>query len=96
MTIYKDVNGHEFTYNEYWNKIYLDEKRPHVDHLIRHKWPEEKPKGFTWVLIRRINIFGEPQNHVAWYTKDGEFYVSGFDEQADDIIHWWNLPEVTE
>ena len=67
-----------------------------VDHLIRHKWPEEKPDSFTWVLIRRMSFFGEPVKHVAWYTKDGEFYVSGFDDKVDDITHWWELPEVTE
>ena len=76
--------------NEFSLRNFLSDK----DVLIRHKWPEEKPKGFTWVLIRRINIFGEPQNHVAWYTKDGEFYVSGFDDKVDDITHWWELPEV--
>ena len=65
-----------------------------VDTLIRHKWPEEKPDSLTYVLIRRMNFFGEPRNHVAWYTKDGEFHVSGYDEPVDDITHWWNLPEV--
>ena len=66
------------------------------DELLRHKWPEEKPESLTYVLIRRMNFFGEPRNHVAWYTKDGEFHVSGYDEPVDDITHWWNLPEVTE
>ena len=72
----------------------LSEPPEMTDTLIRHKWPEEEPKGFTWVLIRRMNIFGEPVKHVAWYTKDGEFYVSGFDDKFDDITHWWELPEV--
>ena len=65
-----------------------------VDTIIRHKWPEEKPESLTYVLIRRMNFFGEPRNHVAWYIKDGVFRVSGYDEPVDDITHWWNLPEV--
>lgn len=96
MTIYKDVNGREFTYNEYWNKIYLDEKRPHVDHLIRHKWPEDRPEHLTWVLIRNKSHFGDTHNSVSWYVEDEGFYVSGFDEPFDGVTHWWNLPEVTE
>lgn len=61
-----------------------------------HKWPEEKPECHTWVLIKRNGFFGEVQHHVAWYAKDGKFYVTGFDEPADAVTHWWNLPEVTE
>ena len=79
--------NHEFSLS-----AFLSDK----DVLIRHKWPEEKPDSLTYVLIRRMNFFGEPRNHVAWYTKDGEFHVSGYDKPVDDITHWWNLPEVTE
>ena len=96
MTIYKDVNGREFTYNEYWNKTYLDEKRPHVDHLIRHKWPEEKPKWTDWYLVECVS--GGTWHEVV-YWKDGCFFI---DQRClrkafnAAITHWWNLPEVKE
>lgn len=91
MTIYKDVNGREFTYNEYWNKIYLDEKRPHVDNLIRHKWPEEKPEEeksyLTRVEINGVVSFLEMYwgEQLGWHTRHGKY-----------ITHWWELPEVVE
>ena len=96
MTIYKDVNGREFVYNECWNRIYLDEKRPHIDHIIRHKWPEENPKLTGWYLV-------ECMNGNAWYEvvywRYGCFFIDqrclrkAFNEA---ITHWWNLPEVTK
>ncbi len=91
MTIYKDVNGREFTYNEYWNKVYLDEKRPHVDNLIRHKWPEEKPEKPAKYLVRveyddnGAIVTTDEWNGIDWYA-----HIEGY------ITHWWNLPEVTE
>lgn len=88
MTIYKDVNGREFTYNEYWDKIYLDEKRPHVDRLIRHKWPEEKPEKDGQYLIRIISPSGS-----AYYRLQG---YEEWHNLGNYITHWWNLPEVTE
>ena len=92
MTIYTDVNGREFTYNEYWNKIYLDEKRPHVDHLIRHKWPEEKPKDDEMYLVRLKFEDGDTINDTLCYnTKAGRW-----DGMSSLVTHWWNLPEVTE
>ena len=96
MTIYKDVNGREFTYSEYSKKVYLDEKRPHVDQLIRHKWPEEKPKWSGEYLVRL-----ECGNKVVlpWY--DGDFYLDdclsiNYIDGENPITHWWNLPEVRE
>ena len=92
MTIYKDVNGREFTYNEYGNKIYLDEKRPHVDNLIRHKWPEEKP-----VVPDEVEF----KVYLARYKIDDEFIFTGSVAYYKDtgwattgVTHWWNLPEV--
>ncbi len=67
-----------------------------VDTLIRHKWPEEKPENLTWVLIRNKGHFGNTHHNVSWYVEDEGFYVAGFDEPFDGVIHWWNLPEVTE
>ena len=67
-----------------------------VDNLIRHKWPEEKPENLTWVLIRNKGHFGNTHHNVSWYVEDEGFYVAGFDEPFDGVIHWWNLPEVTE
>ena len=92
MTIYKDVNGREFTYSEYSKKVYLDEKRPHVDHLIRHKWPDEKPKPRTNVLIRKVcnGVF-----EVSWYDGEG-WWTPGCTFPFNGDVHWWNLPEVTE
>ena len=88
MTIYKDVNGREFTYNEYSKKVYLDEKRPHVDHLIRHKWPEEKPDKGGQYLVRIISPSGSVYYRLRGY---GEWHNFG-----NYLTHWWNLPEVTE
>ena len=93
MTIYKDVNGREFTYNEYWNKIYLDEKRPHVDHLIRHKWPEEKPEWTGWYFV----IFECGDKAVLLFC-DGDFYLDdylsiNYIDDENPITHWLELPE---
>ena len=95
MTIYKDVNGREFTYNEYWNKIYLDEKRPHVDHLTRHKWPEEKPTTDGEYLVR---LECGNKAVLPWY--DGDFYLDdclsiNYIDGENPITHWWDLPGVT-
>ena len=92
MTIYTDANGREFTYNEYWKKIYLDEKRPHVDHLIRHKWPEEKPDDDKQYLVRLKFKDGDTVNGTLCYdTKAGRWCgVSSL------VTHWWELPGVRE
>ena len=94
MTIYKDVNGHEFTYNEYWNKIYLDEKRPRVDTLIRHKWPEEKPEKMGYYLVRmRSGIMAVlPFNDGSFYIDD--YMLLNYTDTSNPITHWWELPEV--
>lgn len=88
MTIYKDVNGREFTYNEYWNKVYLDEKRPHVDHMIRHKWPEEKPTTDGEYLVRLDT--GDEVVYKVLYI------VDQYTPWTNYVTHWWNLPEVME
>ena len=94
MTIYKDVNGREFTYNEYRDKIYLDEKRPHVDHLIRHKWPEDKPEELAKYII---SIEYEDNGAIISETTTDEWNgFNWYDYREDCITHWWNLPEVTE
>ncbi len=67
-----------------------------IDKMVRHKWPEEKPENLTWVLIRNKGHFGNTHHNVSWYVEDEGFYVAGFDEPFDGVIHWWNLPEVTE
>jgi hypothetical protein len=77
------------------NDTYCELER-FYDRFSPHKWPEEKPECYTWVLIKRNGFFGEAQHHVAWYAKDGKFYVTGFDESADAVTHWWHLPEVKE
>lgn len=94
MTIYKDVNGREFTYNKYWNKIYLDEKRPHVDHLIRHKWPEGKPEYDKCGDNEYLVFDGDFVK--ATYHPDGYFYYYNANGYVDmsEPIYWWNLPEV--
>ena len=75
MTIYKDVTG-------------LDEKRPHVDHLIRHKWPEETPEKDGQYLIRIISPIGSVYYRLQGYEDWHNF--------GNYITHWWNLPEVRE
>ena len=92
MTIYKDVNGREFTYNEYSKKVYLDEKRPHVDHLIRHKWPDEKPEKPGKYLVR---VEYEDDGAIVHETTTDEWNGFTWYEHIEDYItHWWNLPEV--
>ncbi len=96
MTIYTDVNGREFTYDEYWNKVYLDEKRPHVDHLIRHKWPEEKPTydpdNPKQYLVLDCTF------EKASYHPDGYFWTfeCGQEYILEDVSYWWELPEETK
>ena len=68
----------------------LDEKRPHVDHLIRHKWPEEKPEKGGQYLIRIISPSGSVYYSLRGY-EDGEWHNFG-----NYLTHWWNLPEVRE
>ena len=97
MTIYKDVNGREFTYSEYSKKVYLDEKRPHVDHLIRHKWPEEKPKRTDDYLV---NLPGRKNGESAVMHYSVEWCEWGFRDvntlitSRHEPVYWWNLPEV--
>lgn len=96
MTIYTDANGRKFTYGEYSKKIYLDEKRPHVDNLVRHKWPEEKPEEtgrYLALIEREYNNF---MTILEWhggewfrYTYEKEIFV-----RENDVTHWWHLPEV--
>ena len=94
MTIYKDVNGREFTYSEYSKKVYLDEKRPHVDTLIRHKWPEEKPKKPEKYLV--MVEYEDDGVMVSETTTDEWNGVTWYEHIEDYITHWWNLPGVTE
>ena len=63
-----------------------------VDTLIRHKWPEEKPKPRTNVLIRKVcnGVF-----EVSWYDGEG-WWTPGCTFPFNGDVHWWNLPEVTE
>ena len=65
-----------------------DEKRPHGDHLIRHKWPEEKPEKDGQYLIRIISPIGSVYYRLRGY-EDGEWHNFG-----NYLTHWWNLPEV--
>ena len=62
--------------------------KPHVDHLIRHKWPEEKPEKDGQYLIRIISPSGS-----AYYRLQGYEDWHNF---GNYITHWWTLPEVTE
>ncbi len=76
--------------------IYLDEKRPHVDHLTRHKWPEEKPEydpdNPKQYLVLDCTF------EKASYHPDGYFWSFECGEEYifEDVSYWWNLPEVTE
>ena len=97
MTIYKDVNGREFTYNEYWNKVYLDEKRPHVDHLIRHKWPEEKPThGKEYLVYSKDEEYGWAAYIIAeWkdYLTADEFSGPYGDIWEKDNSGWYHYSD---
>ena len=59
-----------------------------VDHLIRHKWPEEKPEKDGQYLIRIISPSGSVYYRLRGY-EDGEWHNFG-----NYLTHWWNLPEV--
>ena len=61
-----------------------------VDHLIRHKWPEEKPEKDGQYLIRIISPSGPAYYRLQGY-EDGEWHNFG-----NYLTHWWNLPKVTE
>lgn len=67
-----------------------------VDRLIRHKYPDEKPKCVDWYLVECVS--GSKWHEVV-YWKDGCFFIDqrrlrkAFNEA---ITHWWELPEVSE
>ena len=63
-----------------------------VDRLIRHSYPDEKPKNKAPVLImKKHNVVYE----VAWY--DGENWWTPMDAVPfDGEVYWWELPEVSK
>lgn len=67
------------------------EEERHVDHLIRHKWPEEKPEEeksyLTRVEMKGFVSFQEMywSEQYDWHTQWGKY-----------ITHWWELPEVRD
>ncbi len=68
-----------------------------VDTLIRHKWPEEKPEEDPEKKNEYLLWGGEFEQ--AHYHPDGYFhnFVGGCAyEFGDEVVYWWNLPEVTE
>ena len=76
--------NHEFSLS-----AFLSDK----DVMTRHKWPEEKP------VERKEYLVYEKQygNHsVAFYAEGAFWEFFGGDSYELDVIHWWELPEVTE
>ncbi len=62
------------------------------DTLIRHKWPEEKPKDDKQYLVRLKFEDGDTINDTLCYnTKAGRW-----DGMSSLVTHWWDLPEVKE
>ena len=66
------------------------EEERHVDHLIRHKWPEEKPEKGGQYLVRIISPSGSVYYSLRGY-EDREWHSFG-----KYLTHWWDRPEVTE
>ena len=67
------------------------------DELLRHKWPEEKPTYDPEKKNDYLLWCGEFEQ--ANYHPDGYFhnFVGGCAyEFGDEVVYWWNLPEVTE
>ena len=111
MDIYKDSNGREFVIGEYGKNVYLDEKRPTVDHLIRHKWPEEKPEHNKEYLIRtrdkcehydyvgyRIATWKEKLTASERQTTYGLERKGGFEPgffEMDDNMYWFTVDKIT-
>ena len=69
-----------------------------IDHLIRHKWPEEKPDRngrYLAFIEREYNNF---MTILEWHN--GEWFRYTYEKEMfvreDAITHWWNLPEVKE
>ena len=59
------------------------------DHLIRHKWPEDKPKKEKEYLVR--SIYAVPEYEIVNYYDETWAGLSD-----NHVTHWWELPEVTE
>ena len=57
-----------------------------VDTLIRHKWPEEKPKVDGEYLMR-LDTGDEVVYKVLCI-------VDQYTPWTNYVTHWWNLPEV--
>ena len=65
-----------------------------VDHLIRHKWPEEKPEKPAKYMIR---VEYDDNGAIVSETTTDEWNGFNWYEYLEDhITHWWNLPVVTE
>ena len=60
-----------------------------IDRLIRHSYPDEKPKHNNAVLImKKYNGVYE----VAWH--DGEsWWIPSVTYPFDGDVYWWELPE---
>jgi hypothetical protein len=65
-----------------------------TDNLIRHKWPEEKPRHGGDYLVR---IYGD-EWVIGNYFMDGWLRYDPINDEWENVrvTHWWELPEVTE
>lgn len=62
---------------------------PHMDVLVRHKWPEEKPVELKPYLVR-YQWDGGGFAQDVWSGVGWEYLSDG------NVTHWWELPEVKE
>lgn len=61
-----------------------------VDRLIRHSYPDEKPKDDEQYLVRLKFEDGDTMADTLCYnTKAGRW-----DGMSSLVTHWWELPEV--
>ena len=70
-----------------------------VDTLIRHKWPDEKPKeDKEYLVLYKFTFFNKTFDKMIYHSGEWEVVDGGihFDVDDEDILYWWELPEVKE
>ena len=81
-------------YGKTWDDVIWIGEENRVDHLIRHKWPEEKPEELAKYIIR---IEYEDNGAIVSETTIDEWNGFNWYEYREDCItHWWNLQEATK
>ena len=69
------------------------------DVLTRHKWPDEKPKeDKEYLVLYKFTFFNKTFDKMIYHSGEWEVVDGGihFDVDDEDILYWWELPEVKE